>query len=113
MPGVLSMNVTLRFAGETMPIHDWRRVEAGIFHHFHHGWIYGLSDALNRGILPPDHYALAEQLAGGFGPDVLTLEGPMDPATAWSDPPRGGIALAEVEPRVSFRAEAEADIYAT
>jgi hypothetical protein len=95
-----------------MPIHDWRRVEAGIFHHFHHGWIYALSDALNRGILPPDHYALAEQLAGGFGPDVLTPEGPTDPATPWSDLPRGGIALAEVQPKVSFRAEAEADIYA-
>jgi hypothetical protein len=22
-----------------MPIHDWTRVNAGIFHHFHHAWI--------------------------------------------------------------------------
>ena len=22
-----------------MPIHDWTRVDAGIFHAFHHGWI--------------------------------------------------------------------------
>jgi hypothetical protein len=22
-----------------MPVHDWPRVEAGIFHAFHHGWI--------------------------------------------------------------------------
>ena len=22
-----------------MPIHDWSRVDAGIFHDFHHAWI--------------------------------------------------------------------------
>jgi hypothetical protein len=57
-----------------MPIHDWTRVDAGIFHHFHHGWIEEIARALNRGLLPPDHYALAEQIAGGLGPDVLTLQ---------------------------------------
>ena len=25
--------------GSTMPIHDWSKVDAGIFHHFHHAWI--------------------------------------------------------------------------
>jgi hypothetical protein len=30
--------------------------------------------ALNRRLLPPDYYALAEQVAAGFGPDVLTLQ---------------------------------------
>ena len=59
-----------------MPIHDWTRVDAGIFHHFHHGWIEEIARALNRGLLPPDHYALAEQIAGGLGPDVLTLQRP-------------------------------------
>jgi Protein of unknown function (DUF4058) len=58
-----------------MPIHDWTRVEAGIFHHFHHDWITEIARALNRGILPADYYALAEQYAAGFGPDVLTLQG--------------------------------------
>jgi len=57
-----------------MPIHDWTRVEAGIFHAFRHGWIEEIARALNRGILPPDHYALPEQHAAGFGPDVLTLQ---------------------------------------
>lgn len=37
-----------------MPIHDWTRVDAAIFHHFHHGWIEDLSRALNHGLLPPD-----------------------------------------------------------
>src|SRR5260370_27244079 len=57
-----------------MPVRDWTRVIAGIFHHFHHGWIEEIARALNRGVLPPEYYALAEQVAGGLGPDVLTLE---------------------------------------
>jgi hypothetical protein len=57
-----------------MPVHDWSRVEAGIFHHFHHAWIEEISRALNSGLLPDDFYAMAEQFAGGFGPDVLTLQ---------------------------------------
>lgn len=57
-----------------MPMHDWSRVQAGIFLHFHHSWIEEIARTLNRGRLPPDHYALAEQFVGGFGPDVLTLK---------------------------------------
>ena len=57
-----------------MPIHDWTHVEAEIFHAFHHSWIEELSRALNGGILPEGYYALPEQLAGGFGPDVLALQ---------------------------------------
>jgi hypothetical protein len=57
-----------------MPIHDWTRVDAGIFHHFHHGWIEVIAKVLNRGILPADYYALAEQHMSKFGPDVLTLQ---------------------------------------
>jgi hypothetical protein len=57
-----------------MPMHDWTRVEAGIYHAFHHEWISEISRALNRGLLPDDLYALPEQQAAGFGPDVLTLQ---------------------------------------
>lgn len=94
-----------------MPIHDWTRVEAGIFHDFHHEWISTIKNSLNQGLLPPDHYALAEQIAGGYGPDVLTLEGPTDVSAA-PDDFQGGLALATVQPKVSFRAKTEADIYA-
>jgi hypothetical protein len=97
-----------------MPTHDWTRVEAGIFHHFHHEWISAISGALNGGLLPPDHYALAEQIASGFGPDVLTLQGPSsESGTAFANEtePHGGIALAEIEPKVSFSVTAE-DVYA-
>ncbi len=53
-----------------MPIHDWTRVGAGIFHHFHFEWIGDLSRVLNQGLLPPNYYALAEQIAGELGLDV-------------------------------------------
>lgn len=95
-----------------MPVHDWTRVDAGIFHHFHHSWIEEISRALNRGLLPPDHYAMAEQIAGGLGPDVLTLQGPTN-GDLVSTEPRGGVALAATPPQVWFHARTEIDIYAT
>jgi hypothetical protein len=57
-----------------MPVHDWTRVDAGIFHAFHQAWIVHLSERLNAGILPADYYALPDQVAGPVGPDVLTLQ---------------------------------------
>src|SRR6516225_10716498 len=44
-----------------MPVHDWTRVDAGIFHDFHTVWVGGLRSALNEGILPLGYYALVEQ----------------------------------------------------
>ena len=61
-----------------MPIHDWTRVDAGIFHAFQHGWISGLSDSLNKGRLPRDYYALPEQVAADSGPNVMIIEGSPD-----------------------------------
>ncbi len=51
--------------------------EAGIFHDFHQAWITNLRDALNGGILPPDYYALGDQVAvnsatNPFAPDFPT-----------------------------------------
>jgi hypothetical protein len=57
-----------------MPIHDWTRVDAGIFHAFHHSWIEEIARALNGGLLPGNYYALPEQHAAGYGPHVLALE---------------------------------------
>ncbi len=44
-----------------MPIHDWTRVDAGLFHHFHQQWATYVCNALNSGKLPPDYFALVEQ----------------------------------------------------
>src|SRR5438105_15600400 len=56
-----------------------------------------LARALNRGLLPADYYALPEQHAAGFGPDVLTLQeedgnGAADQAFA-ETPATGGLLL--------------------
>jgi hypothetical protein len=94
-----------------MPVHDWTRVTAGIFHDFHHTWITELKRALNRGLLPPDHYALAEQIAGGLGPEVLTLQRPAADSRSVPEP-AGGIALTTAPPQVQYRLRAEPDQYA-
>jgi hypothetical protein len=60
-----------------MPMHDWTRVEAGIYHDFHMLWIVEIRNALNRGVLPSDFYALVDQNVTGtldIGPDVVTLQ---------------------------------------
>jgi hypothetical protein len=66
-----------------MPVHDWSRVEAGVYHHFHNLWISRLSDALNSGLLPAEYYALVEQHAGQYVPDILTLH------ASSAQPPQG------------------------
>lgn len=94
-----------------MPIHDWSRVDAGIFHHFHHEWISAISKALNKGILPGDYYALAEQVAGGYGPDVLTLQNSDGPPKDWEEF-TGGVALATEPPLAKVRHRPESAQYA-
>jgi hypothetical protein len=66
-----------------MPIHNWPRVRAGKFHHFHNSWIYKLSDRLNAGLLPPGLYAAGEQIVGEIEPDVLTLQHDDAAPTRW------------------------------
>lgn len=103
-----------------MPIHDWTTVNAGIFHDFHHEWISAIKHTLNSGVLPPDYYALAEQIAGGLGPDVLTLEATRpqtkgntgNGSATGTATTKGGIALATQPPQVRFTATAEAEQYA-
>jgi hypothetical protein len=48
-----------------MPVHDWSRVDASIFHDFDLGWIAHLKKALNCGGLPPNFHGLSEQVFGG------------------------------------------------
>jgi hypothetical protein len=56
-----------------MPIHDWTRVDAGLFHDFHKDWTIELRRTLNAGLLPAAYVALTDQQSGGPIPDVLTL----------------------------------------
>ncbi|MCU0706157.1 MAG: DUF4058 family protein [Fimbriiglobus sp.] len=75
-----------------MPIHDWPRVDAGVFHGFYLGWIAELSKALNNGVLPPTYYADAEQHADDRIADVLTLH---------ASPPRGPKPVPAVGPNTA------------
>ncbi len=98
-----------------MPMHDWTRVKAGIFHHFHHDWITEIARTLNQGVLPADYYALAEQHAAGFGPDVLTLQGKSegdddgDGTDGDASPSGGGVLLAS--PKLQPTAETDMAFY--
>lgn len=57
-----------------MPIHDWTRVPAGLFHDFHQTWTILIKFALNAGRLPKGVEAFVEQRAGPREADVLALE---------------------------------------
>jgi hypothetical protein len=104
--------------GRAMPIHDWTRVDAGIFHDFHLSWIFEIRTVLNSRLLPTGYYALAEQQMGDFQPDVLTLKQNLTDPTSVPEAvfqgnghepaateAEGGLLLAE--PRVSYRAESD------
>lgn len=89
-----------------MPVHEWMRVEARVFHDFHTAWVTELRNALNAGLLPRNYYALAEQHAGHFVPDLLTLHAaPPAPEPTSGPGESGGLALAEAPPRVRRREE--------
>ena len=73
----------------------------------------GNPTVLESGASPPGYYALAEQITGNFGPDVLTLNRPaFDSQSSESSLSDGGIAVANAPPKVRFHAKAEVDIYA-
>ncbi|HEY2416216.1 MAG TPA: DUF4058 family protein [Pirellulaceae bacterium] len=95
-----------------MPVHDWSGIEPGIFHDFHHAWIEEIKRSLNAGILPPDYYALAEQFAGGFGPDVLTLQfGDSEDSAGPNQGAEGNGGLLLAPPKLAATAETEMEFY--
>ena len=77
-----------------MPVHDWSRVEAGIFQDFHNAWIAELRSTLNEGLLPPDYYALTEQHGWRYIVDLLTLQAPPTAEETPGAPIGGGTAVA-------------------
>ena len=93
-----------------MPIHDWTRVDAGLFHAFHQHWIISLCNALNSGRLPPHYFALPEQNIRGPIPDVLTLKLGSDKESIGDD---GGVAVAIRAPKTRMTQRIEGDSYLT
>ncbi len=94
-----------------MPIHDWSRVDAGIFHYFHQRWLGTICDALNDDLLPEDYYALAEQRAGVRIPDVLTLTGPRGDRAGASPARRPTGATVRDRPTATYVVETDAEVY--
>jgi hypothetical protein len=91
-----------------MPLHDWTRVDAGIFLDFHVTWIREIKRVLNNGLLPEGFYALVEQHAGRAIADVLTLHAGPPPLEASRlklqlPPSTGGVAVAEAVPKTRRR----------
>jgi hypothetical protein len=91
---------------DTMPTHDWTRLQPGDFHHFHQGWIVSIANALNSGLLPPDYLALSEQVTGRPIPDVVTLQ------TRQSPHKGGGVSIQESPPSARVVARFEKVAYA-
>jgi len=94
-----------------MPVHDWTKVSAGTFHDFHVAWIAEIRNALNTGVLPPAYYAMAEQIVGNLGPDVLTLQRQDSPNDGPGNERQGMTAVEENPPQVHFVAQTEMDDY--
>lgn len=92
-----------------MPIHDWTRVEAGTFHDFHQGWTIEIRNALNRDVLPPGYFAMADQRVTGPEPDIVALKlRKPSPSTS------GGVLIANAPPRARqvARVDRDREVYA-
>jgi hypothetical protein len=89
--------------GPLVPVNDWTRVDAGIFHDFHTVWIGQIRSALNEGVLPEGYYALAEQHTGQSIADILTLHTRPDDSAVRSGRTFdcGGTLLLDAPPKVS------------
>jgi hypothetical protein len=93
-----------------MAIHDWTRVDAELFHHFHQNWTTALCNALNAGVLPRGYFALVEQNIRGPIPDVLSLQ--LSPGVGEPPGPSAGLAVASTPPRTRHVRRNELDAYA-
>jgi hypothetical protein len=90
-----------------MPVHDWTKVQAGVFHDFHHLWITSIRRGLNSGVLPPDYYAMADQVAGPWNPDVLALQRRPTPQPAPRPATPAAVAIGDVARQVRFHDRAK------
>jgi Protein of unknown function (DUF4058) len=93
-----------------MPIHDWTRVDAGLFHDFHQDWTIELCRSLNAGLLAPDLAALIDPQVGDPIPDVVTIG--RGPKSRTGKESTRGLTVATTPPKARFVDEIEEDTYA-
>lgn len=78
-----------------MAVHNWKRVEADIFHAFHLMWIAELDKVFNGGLLPSEYYAIPEQhAASSISP--TTLHATPDPLPPTTEARRRTLAIRHV-----------------
>src|SRR6185369_4127724 len=68
-----------------MPIHDWTRTYAGVFHQLHVAWLVEIARVLNNGLLPSGYYALVTR-SSPVGSGLSSL--PAATITAVAESPR-------------------------
>lgn len=98
-----------------MPAHDWSRIFADGFHHFHQLWTALISNSLNGGVLPKGYYAAIEQVVNGPEPDVVALEASQPDWDSYDRSPnrRGNVMVLERRrPPVRFSFPIDEDKYA-
>jgi hypothetical protein len=88
---------------QTMPVHDWTLVNAGLFHEFHQSWCVHIKERLNRRALPKGFYALVEQRVNGPEPDIIAVE------TKKPDKPSAGTMLLPPTPSTQLIARTTSD----
>lgn len=93
-----------------MPIHDWTRVDANLFHDFHQTWTIAIRNALNGGLLPKGFSALVEQHTAEVVPDVIALQR----KTQSNRPiePTSGHVIAGTPPKTRYIFRAQEDFLA-
>jgi hypothetical protein len=94
-----------------MPVHDWTRVDAGLFHFFQQHWNISLCDSLNGGGLPPGFFALAEQAVRGPVPDVLALRLGASKDDSVGVENFSGLAVVDSPPRARMVRSTERNVY--
>jgi len=90
-----------------MPIHDWTRSYAGLFHDFHQSWTIRIKDALNAGRLPKGLTALVEQRTLWKEPDVLAID-VREPDRRGTTPTGGTLLLEPPATRIVRKSSREA-----
>ncbi len=93
-----------------MPLNDWTRIPAGLFHHFHQDWSIEIARELNRRRLPKGMSALVEQRSGPRESDVLTVESTRNPSRSGLDSDDG--AAIAVTPTTRIVRRTTKEIYA-
>jgi len=93
-----------------MPLHDWTRVPAGLYHDFHQSWSIRIKDALNAGRLPHGISALVEQRSGPLESDVLAIES-RNRSAQW-EPDTAGNVVTQQPPVTRIVRRTSKEIYA-